>query len=63
MASDMSSYQTVEEAAYAQDQTEGPVTLLATSNGTHIAVQVTMATDDTNTDQLDATAVHTLHCP
>ncbi|KAK7891195.1 hypothetical protein WMY93_023158 [Mugilogobius chulae] len=39
MAPDMSSFQTVEEAAYAQDQ-DGPVTLLATSNGTHIAVQL-----------------------
>lgn len=40
MAPDMSSFQTVEDAAYGQDQGEGPVTLLATSNGTHIAVQL-----------------------
>ncbi|XP_055078287.1 zinc finger protein 143 isoform X1 [Periophthalmus magnuspinnatus] len=40
MAPDMSTFQTVEEAAYAQDQGDGPVTLLATSNGTHIAVQL-----------------------
>lgn len=40
MAPDMSTFQTVEEAAYAQDQSDGPVTLLATSNGTHIAVQL-----------------------
>lgn len=42
MAPDMASFHTVEEAAaYSQEQEEiHPVTLLATSNGTHIAVQV-----------------------
>lgn len=41
MTPDMASFQTVEEAAYSQDQDDiHPVTLLATSNGTHIAVQV-----------------------
>uniref|UniRef100_A0AAV2L3H7 C2H2-type domain-containing protein n=1 Tax=Knipowitschia caucasica TaxID=637954 RepID=A0AAV2L3H7_KNICA len=39
MTPDMSAFQTVEEAAYTQDQ-DGAVTLLATSNGTHIAVQL-----------------------
>uniref|UniRef100_A0A8D3EDS7 Zinc finger protein 143b n=1 Tax=Scophthalmus maximus TaxID=52904 RepID=A0A8D3EDS7_SCOMX len=41
MTPDMASFQTVEEAAYSQEQ-DGlhPVTLLATSNGTHIAVQL-----------------------
>lgn len=38
MTPDMSSFHTVEEA-YSQDQVH-PVTLLATSNGTHIAVQL-----------------------
>lgn len=43
MTPDMTTFQTVEEAGYSQDQ-DGlhPVTLLATSNGTHIAVQVGM---------------------
>lgn len=41
MAPDMASFHTVEEAAYSQEQEEiHPVTLLATSNGTHIAVQL-----------------------
>nr|XP_046250047.1 zinc finger protein 143 [Scatophagus argus]XP_046250048.1 zinc finger protein 143 [Scatophagus argus]XP_046250049.1 zinc finger protein 143 [Scatophagus argus]XP_046250050.1 zinc finger protein 143 [Scatophagus argus] len=41
MTPDMASFQTVEEAAYSQDQDDiHPVTLLATSNGTHIAVQL-----------------------
>lgn len=41
MTPDMASFQTVEEAGYSQEQDEiHPVTLLATSNGTHIAVQV-----------------------
>ncbi len=41
MAPDMASFQTVEEAGYSQEQDDiHPVTLLATSNGTHIAVQV-----------------------
>lgn len=41
MTPDMASFQAVEEAAYSQDQDDiHPVTLLATSNGTHIAVQV-----------------------
>uniref|UniRef100_A0A3P8UET5 Zinc finger protein 143b n=1 Tax=Cynoglossus semilaevis TaxID=244447 RepID=A0A3P8UET5_CYNSE len=41
MTPDMTTFQTVEEAGYSQDQ-DGlhPVTLLATSNGTHIAVQL-----------------------
>ncbi|XP_019934967.1 zinc finger protein 143 [Paralichthys olivaceus] len=41
MTPDMASFQTVEEAGYSQEQ-DGihPVTLLATSNGTHIAVQL-----------------------
>uniref|UniRef100_A0A8C6T8B0 C2H2-type domain-containing protein n=1 Tax=Neogobius melanostomus TaxID=47308 RepID=A0A8C6T8B0_9GOBI len=39
MTPDMSAFQTVEEA-YGQEQNDGPVTLLATSNGTHIAVQL-----------------------
>lgn len=40
MAPDMASFQTVEETAvYNQDEGH-PVTLFATSNGTHIAVQV-----------------------
>lgn len=40
MTPDMASFQTVEEAAaYNQDEVH-PVTLFATSNGTHIAVQV-----------------------
>ncbi|KAG7465526.1 zinc finger protein 143 [Solea senegalensis] len=37
MTPDMASFQSVEEAGYSQDH---PVTLLATSNGTHIAVQL-----------------------
>lgn len=41
MTPDMASFQTVEEAGYSQEQDDiHPVTLLATSNGTHIAVQV-----------------------
>ncbi|XP_029010795.1 zinc finger protein 143 isoform X2 [Betta splendens] len=41
MTPDMASFQTVEEAGYSQDQDDiHPVTLLATSNGTHIAVQL-----------------------
>ncbi|XP_029290449.1 zinc finger protein 143 isoform X2 [Cottoperca gobio] len=41
MTPDMGAFQTVEEAGYSQDQDDiHPVTLLATSNGTHIAVQV-----------------------
>lgn len=42
MTPDMASYQTVEDAtAYSQEHENiHPVTLLATSNGTHIAVQV-----------------------
>ncbi|KAM8861348.1 zinc finger protein 143 isoform 1-T1 [Synchiropus picturatus] len=42
MTPDMASFQTVEEAAaYGQEQGDvHPVTLLATSNGTHIAVQL-----------------------
>ncbi|KAM4619235.1 zinc finger protein 143 isoform 1-T2 [Polymixia lowei] len=41
MTPDMASFQTVEEAGYSQEQDEvHPVTLLATSNGTHIAVQL-----------------------
>ncbi|XP_075993804.1 zinc finger protein 143 isoform X2 [Genypterus blacodes] len=41
MTPDMASFQTVEEAAYTQEQDDiHPVTLLATSNGTHIAVQL-----------------------
>lgn len=41
MTPDMASFQTVEEANYSQDQEDlHPVTLLATPNGTHIAVQV-----------------------
>lgn len=42
MTPDMASFQAVEDAAaYSQDQDDiHPVTLLATSNGTHIAVQV-----------------------
>lgn len=41
MTPDMASFQTVEEAGYGQEQDDiHPVTLLATSNGTHIAVQV-----------------------
>ncbi|KAI3370596.1 hypothetical protein L3Q82_007164 [Scortum barcoo] len=40
MTPDMASFQTVEEAGYSQEQDDiHPVTLLATSNGTHIAVQ------------------------
>lgn len=42
MTPDLASYQAVEDAtAYSQEQDDiHPVTLLATSNGTHIAVQV-----------------------
>lgn len=41
MTPDMAAFQTVEEAGYSQEQDDiHPVTLLATSNGTHIAVQV-----------------------
>ncbi|XP_034541866.1 zinc finger protein 143 isoform X1 [Notolabrus celidotus] len=41
MTPDMAAFHTVEEAAYSQEQDEiHPVTLLATSNGTHIAVQL-----------------------
>lgn len=47
MTPDMASFQTVEEAGYGQEQehqvvssSPHPVTLLATSNGTHIAVQL-----------------------
>uniref|UniRef100_A0A665WPR9 Zinc finger protein 143b n=1 Tax=Echeneis naucrates TaxID=173247 RepID=A0A665WPR9_ECHNA len=41
MTPDMASFQTVEEAGYSQGQDDiHPVTLLATSNGTHIAVQL-----------------------
>uniref|UniRef100_A0A3B4T7W8 Zinc finger protein 143b n=1 Tax=Seriola dumerili TaxID=41447 RepID=A0A3B4T7W8_SERDU len=41
MTPDMTSFQTVEEAGYSQGQDDiHPVTLLATSNGTHIAVQL-----------------------
>lgn len=41
MTPDMASFQTVEEANYTQEPEDiHPVTLLATSNGTHIAVQV-----------------------
>lgn len=41
MTPDMATFQTVEEAGYGQGQDDiHPVTLLATSNGTHIAVQV-----------------------
>ncbi|KAM9755058.1 zinc finger protein 143 isoform 1-T4 [Menidia menidia] len=41
MTPDMASFQTVEEANYSQEQEDiHPVTLLATSNGTHIAVQL-----------------------
>uniref|UniRef100_A0A3B5MWF7 Zinc finger protein 143b n=1 Tax=Xiphophorus couchianus TaxID=32473 RepID=A0A3B5MWF7_9TELE len=41
MTPDMASFQTVEEANYGQDQEDlHPVTLLATPNGTHIAVQL-----------------------
>uniref|UniRef100_A0A3P9C4K7 Zinc finger protein 143b n=1 Tax=Maylandia zebra TaxID=106582 RepID=A0A3P9C4K7_9CICH len=41
MTPDMASFQTVEEAGYSQEQDDiHPVTLLATSNGTHIAVQL-----------------------
>lgn len=42
MTPDMTSYQAVEDAtAYSQEHENiHPVTLLATSNGTHIAVQV-----------------------
>uniref|UniRef100_A0A3P9K3H9 Zinc finger protein 143b n=1 Tax=Oryzias latipes TaxID=8090 RepID=A0A3P9K3H9_ORYLA len=42
MTPDMASFQTVEEANYTQEPEDlHPVTLLATSNGTHIAVQLT----------------------
>lgn len=45
MAPDMATFQTVEEAGYSQEQDSiHPVTLLATSNGTHIAVQVSRDT-------------------
>lgn len=40
MAPDMASFQTVEEAAVYNQEEVHPVTLFATSNGTHIAVQV-----------------------
>ncbi|XP_060892018.1 zinc finger protein 143 [Labrus mixtus] len=41
MTPDMAAFQTVEEAGYGQEQDDlHPVTLLATSNGTHIAVQL-----------------------
>uniref|UniRef100_A0AAQ4P3A2 C2H2-type domain-containing protein n=1 Tax=Gasterosteus aculeatus aculeatus TaxID=481459 RepID=A0AAQ4P3A2_GASAC len=41
MTPDMAAFQTVEEAGYSQEQDDiHPVTLLATSNGTHIAVQL-----------------------
>ncbi|XP_028306861.1 zinc finger protein 143 isoform X2 [Gouania willdenowi] len=41
MTPDMTAFQTVEEASYGQMQDDiQPVTLLATSNGTHIAVQL-----------------------
>lgn len=41
MTPDMASFQTVEEANYSQEPEDlHAVTLLATSNGTHIAVQV-----------------------
>uniref|UniRef100_A0AAQ5ZET1 C2H2-type domain-containing protein n=1 Tax=Amphiprion ocellaris TaxID=80972 RepID=A0AAQ5ZET1_AMPOC len=41
MTPDMASFQTVEEAGYSQEQDDiHRVTLLATSNGTHIAVQL-----------------------
>uniref|UniRef100_A0A673AG29 C2H2-type domain-containing protein n=1 Tax=Sphaeramia orbicularis TaxID=375764 RepID=A0A673AG29_9TELE len=41
MTPDMASFQTVEEGGFSQDQDDiHPVTLLATSNGTHIAVQL-----------------------
>ncbi|XP_068452701.1 zinc finger protein 143 isoform X3 [Clinocottus analis] len=41
MTPDMGAFQTVEEAGYSQAQDDiHPVTLLATSNGTHIAVQL-----------------------
>ncbi|KAM6973544.1 zinc finger protein 143 isoform 1-T1 [Aplochiton taeniatus] len=39
MTPDMASFQTVEETGYSEDAAH-PVTLLATSNGTHIAVQL-----------------------
>uniref|UniRef100_A0A1A8GPQ4 Zinc finger protein 143b n=1 Tax=Nothobranchius korthausae TaxID=1143690 RepID=A0A1A8GPQ4_9TELE len=42
MTPDMATFHTVEEASYSQEQDNiHPVTLLATSNGTHIAVQLT----------------------
>uniref|UniRef100_A0A3Q2R0Y3 Zinc finger protein 143b n=1 Tax=Fundulus heteroclitus TaxID=8078 RepID=A0A3Q2R0Y3_FUNHE len=41
MTPDMASFHTVEEASYGQEQDDiHPVTLLATPNGTHIAVQL-----------------------
>ncbi|XP_034031745.1 zinc finger protein 143 [Thalassophryne amazonica] len=41
MTPDMATFQTVEEAGYSHEQEEcHPVTLLATSNGTHIAVKL-----------------------
>uniref|UniRef100_A0A667ZRU2 Zinc finger protein 143b n=1 Tax=Myripristis murdjan TaxID=586833 RepID=A0A667ZRU2_9TELE len=41
MTPDMASFQAVDEAGYSQEQEDvHPVTLLATSNGTHIAVQL-----------------------
>jgi len=41
MTPDMAVFQTVEEGGYGHEQVDiHPVTLLATSNGTHIAVQV-----------------------
>ncbi|CAL8373060.1 unnamed protein product [Arctogadus glacialis] len=40
MTPDMSAFQTVEEGGYSQEHNVHPVTLLATSNGTHIAVQL-----------------------
>ncbi|XP_010788303.1 zinc finger protein 143-like [Notothenia coriiceps] len=45
MTPDMAAFQTVEESGYSQEHEDiHPVTLLATSNGTHIAVQVGRAT-------------------
>lgn len=41
MTPDMASFHTLEEGNYTQEQEDlHPVTLLATPNGTHIAVQV-----------------------
>lgn len=57
MTPDMASFQTVEEAGYSQEQDDlHPVTLLATSNGTHIAVQVgTRTCFVVNTDLISKT--------